>query len=94
MDGRFSKSFNNLKPYLRWPSPDTVTRPDEAGADSSPLTQILTGEEHRQYVEVPAEHLRTFYLWLDAHGPFYGTYEEKDLEAQKRGLAVSPPLLQ
>ena len=92
-EGPFSKSYENLKPYLRWPPPDAVTRPGEVGADASPLSQILTGEKHRQYVELPDEDLRRFYLWLDAHVPFYGTYEEEDLRSQRLGLAVpSPPL--
>ena len=94
LDGWFSESYENLKPYLRWPPPDRVTRPGEVGADLSPLSTILTSRKHRKYVELPEEHLRTFYLWLDAHVPFYGTYEEKDLKAQRQGLAVPPPPLQ
>jgi len=93
-DGWFSRSYENLKPYLRWPPMDAVTRPGEVGADASPLSAILTGQQHRKYVELPDEQLRTFYLWLDAHVPFYGTYEEDDLKAQKQGLAVLPPPLQ
>ncbi len=92
--GRFSKSYEALKPYLRWPSYDGPTRPGELGADSSPLSAILTGQKHRQHVELPDRDLRLIYLWLDAHVPFYGTYEEDALEAQRQGLAVSPPLLQ
>jgi hypothetical protein len=64
------------------------------GADLSPLSGILTAEKHRRYVKLPDEHLRTLYLWLDAHVPFYGTYEAADLQAQRLGLAVSPPPLQ
>ena len=92
-DGQFSKSYNNLKPYLLWPS-HTVTRPGKLGADISPLTAILTGKIHRKYAELPDEQLRTFYLWLDSNVPFFGTYEEKDLHAQRLGLAVPPPPLQ
>jgi len=94
IDGWFSRPYENLKSYLGWPSPDTVTRPGELGADASPLSAILTNQTHRKYVELSDEDLRTFYLWLDAHVPFYGTYEEKDLQAQRLGLAVSPPPLQ
>ena len=36
----------------------------------------------------------TIYLWLDANAPYYGTYEEDDLLAQKLRLAVPPPTLQ
>jgi hypothetical protein len=92
--GRFSRSYEALKPYLRWPSPDAQTRPGELGADSSPLAGVLTGPQHRAHVEMPDESLRTLYLWLDAHVPFYGTYEEGGLEAQRRGLAVPLPALQ
>jgi hypothetical protein len=93
-EGWFSTSYENLRPYLRWPPMDSVTRPGELGADASPLSAILTGEKHRKYVELPDQQLRRFYIWLDGHVPFYGTYEEEDLKAQKRGLAVLPPRLQ
>jgi hypothetical protein len=93
-DGWFSRSYENLKPYLRWPPMDSVTRPGEVGADASPLSAILTGQQHRKYVELPEEDFRRFYIWLDGHVPFYGTYEEEDLKAQKQGLAVRPPPLQ
>lgn len=92
--GRFSKSYEGLRPYLRWPSYDGPTRPGELGADTSPLANILTGPKHRKHVELPGPELRLIYLWLDAHVPFYGTYEEDPLDAQRQGLAVSPPSLQ
>jgi len=92
-DGRFSKSYDNLMPYLRWPS-DTVTRPGKLGADISPLTEILTGLTHRKYAELPDEQVRALYIWLDSNVPFFGTYEEDDLQAQRLGLAVVPPPLQ
>ena len=80
-------------PYLRWPS-DTVTRPGKLGADISPLTEILTGLTHRKYAELPDEQVRALYIWLDSNVPFFGTYEEDDLQAQRLGLAVVPPPLQ
>jgi hypothetical protein len=92
-DGQFSKSYNNLKPYLHWPS-QTVTRPGKAGADISPLTMILADKTHHQNAELSEEQSRALYIWLDANVPFFGTYEEKDLQAQRLGLAVAPPLLQ
>ena len=92
-DGQFSKSYNSLKPYLRWPS-DTVTRPGRLGADISPLTAALGGDTHRKYVELPDEQRRVLDFWLDSNVPFFGTYEEKDLPAQRLGLAVLPPRLQ
>ena len=91
---RFSASFDNLKPYLRWPSYDHVTRPGQLGADASPLSAILTHADHRRYASLPDTALRTFYLWLDAHVPFYGSYEESDMAAQRLGHAVPPPRLE
>jgi hypothetical protein len=90
----FSRSYENLRPYLCWPSPDDVTRPGHVGADTSPLAAILTDDKHGQYVQIPSEVLRTFYLWLDAHVPFYGSYEVEDLRAQRLGQAIPPPPLQ
>ncbi len=90
----FSRSYDNLLPFLRWPSYDAVTRPGELGADASPLSAVLTSDAHRRYATVPHEQLRILYLWLDAQVPFYGTYEEEGLEAQRRGLVVSTPTLQ
>ena len=78
---------------MRW-NGGGVTRPGQVGADLSPLSAVLTGEKHGKYVKVPDEDLRTIYLWLDAHVPFYGTYEEKDDKAQRLGRAVPPPSLQ
>jgi hypothetical protein len=89
----FSRSYEGIKPFVRW-NDRGVTRPGEAGADMSPLSAILTGEKHGKYVKVPDKDLRTIYLWLDAHVPFYGTYEASDLEAQRLGRAVPPPPLQ
>ena len=90
----FSRSYENLQPYLRWPSPDAVTRPGELGADVSPLSQLLTSGNHNQYVQIPDQDLRTIYLWLDAHVPFFGTYEVEGLQAQRLGLAAPVPELQ
>ncbi len=94
LEGPFSRSYVNLKPYLRWPSPDAVTHPGQLGADASPLSTIVVNDTHRKYVELPDEQLRILYLWLDSHVPFYGTYEEEGLQAQQQGLAVSPPQMQ
>jgi hypothetical protein len=91
----FSKSYESLKPYVTWPSYDApASRPGHAGADASPLSAILTGDKHGQYVKLPDNDLRVVYLWLDAKVPFYGTYEEEELEAQRLARAVPPPPLQ
>ena len=91
---RFSTSFDNLKPHLRWPGDTTITRPGQVGADLSPLSAVLTSEKHVKYVKVPDQDLRTIYLWLDAESPFYGVYEGEDRAKQKLGEAVPPPRLQ
>jgi hypothetical protein len=94
-EGTFSVAYKSLRPFVQWPSYDAAaTRPGELGADLSPLSAILTGEPHRRRVELPDEHLRILYLWLDAQVPFYGTYEENDLAAQRLGLPIPPPPLQ
>ena len=92
--GHFSRSYDNLRPYLSWPSYDAVTRPGQLGADSSPLAAILIGDEHGRHVRLPDSVLRVFYLWLDAQVPFYGTDEEPHLAAQRRGEAIPAPALQ
>jgi hypothetical protein len=72
----------------------TVSRPGQVTADRSKLAAIVTGEKHGKYVKLPDQDLRTLYLWLDGNAPFYGTYEEEGLAAQKVGRAVPPPVLQ
>jgi len=89
----WSKSYVNLKPYLGL-AMLTVSRPGQITADRSKLAAILTSQTHRKYVEVPDNELRILYLWLDANAPFYGTYEEEGLAAQKLGAAIPPPRLQ
>ena len=91
----FTRSYETLKNYVRWPSYDSpASKPGEAGADLSPLSGILAGEKHGGYVQVPDEDLRVLYLWLDAQAPFYGTYAEEHLEAQRLARSVPAPPLQ
>jgi len=94
LTGPFSRAYDNLRPYLSWPSYDGVTRPGQLGADTSPLSAILTGPTHGKHVRLPEAVLRVFYLWLDAQVPFYGTDEEAHLAAQRRGEAIPLPELQ
>ncbi|HUU15533.1 MAG TPA: hypothetical protein VMW72_00160 [Sedimentisphaerales bacterium] len=99
-EGTFSKSYESLKPYVRWyewgPSTITeiVTRPGRIGADHSPLLNVLKDPIHTKHVYLPKEARRRLYIWLDANAPFYGTYELAQQLAQKDGQAVPPPLLQ
>jgi hypothetical protein len=90
----FTRSYENLLPFLSWPSPDDVTRPGQLGADASRLSNVLTAHHAKTWTCLPEASQRAIYLWLDAHVPFYGTYEEEALRAQRQGLAISPPELQ
>lgn len=90
----FTRSYENLLPYLSWPSPDDVTRPGQLGADASRLSNVLTTHHDKTWTCLPDVSRRALYLWLDAHVPFYGTYEEDGLRAQRQGLAIAPPELQ
>lgn len=89
----WNRSYVNLEPYLGLHMP-TVSLPGQIGADRSKLAAILTDATHGSDVKLPDEDLRTVYLWLDANAPFYGTYEEQDLLAQKHGQEIAPPSLQ
>lgn len=96
----FSKSYNNLKPYIRWYEwggqsiEPIVTRPGRVGADESRLTTILGDATHQNQLNMPDADWRSIYLWLDANAPFFGTYEREEQLAQQSGQSVSPPKLQ
>ncbi len=98
--GTFSKSYESLKPYVRWYEwggstiTEIVTRPGRIGADQSPLLKVLNDPIHTKHVHLPKEERRRIYIWLDANVPFYGTYEQAQQLAQKDGQAVPPPLMQ
>ncbi len=98
--GTFSKSYQNLKPFVKWYEwggasiTQLVTRPGRIGADESPLTDILDDQVHAGHVRLPEEDRQRLNIWLDGNVPFYGTYGKEQQLAQKAGKAVSPPLLQ
>ncbi|KKL10211.1 hypothetical protein LCGC14_2558140, partial [marine sediment metagenome] len=60
----------------------------------SPLVRILADDNHREALRLSESDRRRLYLWLDGNAPFYGTYEEDQLQAQKLGQAVEPPTVQ
>ncbi|MHC4403827.1 MAG: HzsA-related protein [Planctomycetota bacterium] len=98
--GTFTRSYEKLKPYVRWHewggstiSP-IVTRPGHLGADESPLAKILDDPTHRAQVDLPDDDRRRIYLWLDGNAPFYGTYDEPSRLAQRHGEVVSEPSVQ
>jgi hypothetical protein len=96
--GNFTRSYQNLKPHLRWYEwggasiSQIATQPGRIGADASPLTAILDDATHRG--QLPDADRRRLYLWLDANVPFYGTYDHADQLAQREGRSVPVPLAQ
>jgi hypothetical protein len=96
----FSKSYENLRPYIKWYEwggssiTQEVTRPGRIGADESPLMKILADQTHKEQVNLGPEDRLRLYIWLDGNVPFYGTYGKEEQLAQKAGKVVSPPILQ
>ncbi len=98
--GHFSKSYESLKPFVKWYEwggasiEPIVTRPGRIGTDASPLTGVLADSLHTEHVELTDTESRRLYIWLDGNVPFYGTYEVAEQLAQHAGEAVPPPTLQ
>jgi len=98
--GTFSRSYESLKPYVRWYEwggasiHEIGTRPGQSGADESGLLRILDDELHAEHVMLPPHDKLRLCIWLDANAPFYGTYDKETQIAQKAGRAVPPPKLQ
>ena len=97
-EDRFTVSYNNLKPYLRWYAwfetiHEVVSMPGECGADMCRLADIIDDENHKD-IGLTDEERRLIYFWLDSNIPFYGVYREDDQERQQRGETVPPPVLQ
>jgi hypothetical protein len=98
--GPFSRSYEALRPYVRWfewggrTIAGAVTPPGRLGADESPLSRILRDERHAREAPLSDGERRRIFLWLDANAPFYGTYDAEARTAQRRGEAVAPPRLQ
>jgi hypothetical protein len=98
--GAFSRSYESLKPHLRWYEwggksiSQAVTKPGRQGADASPLTRILGDELHTREAKLTGEDRLRLILWMDGNVPFYGTYGKEEQAAQKRGEAVPPPAVQ
>lgn len=99
-DGTFTKSYNSLKPYLKWYEwggetiTEIVTIPGRMGADESPLSAILKDDTHSKHVKLSASDTERINIWLDGNVPFYGTYEESAQKAQRMAKTVPPPGLQ
>ncbi|MBQ5788815.1 MAG: hypothetical protein IIW01_00875, partial [Thermoguttaceae bacterium] len=100
VEGEFTRSYDALKPYLRWYEwggasiQQIATLPGRCGADESPLTAILADENHRNLPNFADADRRTLYLWLDANVPFYGVYDRRERQKILNGERVAPPRLQ
>ena len=100
VEGEFTRSYDALKPYLRWYEwggasiQQVATLPGRCGADESPLTAILADENHRDLPNFADADRRTLYLWLDANVPFYGVYDRRERQKILNGERVAPPRLQ
>ena len=98
--GNFSKSYESLKPYVRWYEwggssiTQIVTRPGRIGADESPLLKVLEDSTHAKHINLTEKERDRLYIWLDGNVPFYGTYDEKQQLAQKNGQAIPLPQIQ
>jgi hypothetical protein len=66
----------------------TRTVPGQFGARGSKLYAHLTKGHHD--LKLTAEELHRITLWLDSNSLFYGAYH--DLEAQRKGQRIMPPL--
>jgi cytochrome c553 len=96
-DGPFSRSYNSLKPYLRWYEwggesiTEVATHPGRLGADESRLMEILADATHAGSLRLPPEARERLLVWLDGNVPFYGVYQKDQQRRQQAGLAVAPP---
>jgi hypothetical protein len=100
-EGCFTRSYNSLRPYVRWYEwgnasiAAAVTRPGHIGADESRLTAILADAVHRRGAALPPEDRQRIYIWLDGNAPFYGTYDQgRQRQRQQAGEAVPLPSVQ
>ena len=70
-----------------------VTPPGGAyGARGSRLIKML--QEQHEDVELTAEELRRFAMWIDCNAVFYGSYAPKDQARQLRGEKLPMPAIQ
>jgi hypothetical protein len=100
-DGLFTRSYNSLKPYVRWYEwggasvAGAVTHPMQLGADESRLTSVLGDATHRRKLALPPEDRQRLFIWLDGNAPFYGTYDQgQQRQRQQAGAVILPPIVQ
>jgi hypothetical protein len=98
--GTFSRSYNSLRPYLRWYEwgggsiSHATTYPGRIGVDESRLTRVLADRRHAPVVNLPRADRDRLFVWLDGNVPFYGTYDQDEQQQQQLGAAVPPPRVQ
>lgn len=99
--GEFTRSYESLRPYVRWfewggggIDAFVATRPGQMPADESPLFAVLRDERHAEAARLSDEEVRRLYLWADGNAAFYGTYDEGDRLAARRGASVPLPGLE
>ena len=99
-EGEFTRSYNGLKPFVRWYEwggatiTEIVTRPGNIGADVSALSKVLVDDLHSRHVELSDADRERINIWLDGNVPFYGTYDEEAQKAQRMAKRVEAPALQ
>ena len=99
-EGEFTRSYNGLKPFVRWYEwggatiSEIVTRPGRIGADVSALSKVLVDDTHSKCVELSEAEMGRINIWLDGNVPFYGTYDEEAQKAQRMAKKVGAPALQ
>ncbi|HUT33611.1 MAG TPA: SUMF1/EgtB/PvdO family nonheme iron enzyme [Planctomycetota bacterium] len=81
--GRFTKSYLALHPYVRRPGPESdyhMLPPAEYLANTSELVQMLKKGHHG--VELEPEAWDRLYTWVDLNAPNHGTWTEQAGEAK------------
>jgi len=102
--GHFSRSYNALAPRVTWSAwggrggdfrqvnCEPLSRPDFFGARGSPLMRMLL-KGHND-VSLTAKDIERLATWMDANALFYGTFEAKAQQRQRRGERIAAPEIQ
>ena len=76
--GRFGKSYQALRPYVRTPGPESdyhLQNPMEYNVNTSFLFQHLRDGRHHN-VRPDAEAMKSLALWVDMNAPYHATWTE------------------
>lgn len=96
-DGAFTKSYNQLRPYVvysAWWNPNNNLEPltpvKGVGTFASRLTQYIEGGHEN--VQLTPEERERLYIWMDgANSLFYGTFNYADQKRQQDGELIEGP---